>query len=465
MEIPREEAYAKELDVRMSMSYGPGRYDPEYEERGQDYPYAYVRYTEQRNMRAFLEAVADKRVSLGPLITHRFPIERALEAYASFEGGEPYLGILLNYGETPSERTLPRAPAAAPEGMVALEKVTGRVGLGVLGAGNYVRGVLLPALRGLGVDRVGIVTRTGASAEQAARATGFRWSGTRTERLLEDPAIDAVIIGTRHRLHAEQVIAVLRAGKHVFVEKPLCLSEDELAEIAQLQQTTRCYVQVGTNRRFSPYTAEIRRAFAGRADPIALTCRINAGRLPASHWLRDPKEGGGRLVGEGIHFVDWCHAVVGVPIRRVQAVQMGAGPTSLPGDTFAISLSFSDGSLAQVLYAADGDRGLGKERYEVYGLARVAIIDDWRGGRLHREGRQRAFKLGRGQKKGVREQLQAFLGALRTGRPAVPLDVAWHVQHATLAAAASLTDGLPREVAWPRPEFDEGEAHSPNVAP
>jgi len=467
MEIPRDEAYAKELDVRMSMSYGPGRYDPEYEERGRDYPYAYVRYTEQRNMQAFLEAVADHRVNLEPLITHRFPIERALEAYSMFEGGEPYLGILLTYGEAHRERTLPRAPAAAAEKVAAVEKVKGRVGLGVLGAGSYVRGALLPALRGLAVDRVGVVTRTGASAEQAARAAGFRWSGTHTEQLLEDPAIHAILIGTRHRLHAEQVILALRAGKHVFVEKPLCLSEEELAEIAQLQQTTGRYVQVGTNRRFSPYTAKIRREFTGRDEPLALTCRVNAGRLPASHWLRDPVEGGGRLVGEGIHFVDWCQAVVGFPIRRVQATPMGAGPTSLPGDTFAISLSFGDGSLAQIFYAADGDRGLGKERYEVFGSGRVAIIDDWSAGWVHHEGRKQAFKLGRGQKKGVREQLQAFLEALRTGRPTVPMDATWHVHHATLAAAASLADGLPREVAWPRPEPDGGEegAQSPSAAP
>jgi len=462
MEIPREEAYAKELDVRMSMSYGPGRYDPTYEEGGQDYPYAYVRYTEQRNMLAFLETVEDGRVSLGPLISHRFPIDRALDAYALLGGREPYLGILLTYGDEPQEPALPKAPAAAVARAPAVEPVRGRVGVGVLGAGSYVRGVLLPALRRLDVDRVGLVTRTGASAAQASSAAGFRWSGTDTRRLLEDPSVDAVIIGTRHRLHAEQVVAALRARKHVFVEKPLCLSEVELDAIARLQEETGRYLQVGTNRRFSPYTEEMRREFAGRADPLALTCRVNAGRLPASHWLRDPVEGGGRLVGEGIHFVDWCQAVVGSPVRRVLAVPMGAGPTSLPGDTFAVVLSFGDGSLAQIFYAADGDRGLTKERYEVFGLGRVAILDDWSEGWVYREGRKRRLKLGRGQQKGVAEQLQAFLGALRSGRPAVPPDVTWHVQHVTLAAAASLADGLPREVVWPRPASDGAEEPQPS---
>ncbi len=457
MDVPRNEAYLKELDVRLSMSYGPGRYDPAYEERGEDYPYAYVRWTEQRNLQAYLEAVADGAVVLDPLLTHRFDIGRALDAYDLIEHDrEPYIGILLTYGEAEDPElarpNAPRAaPAVAPAAVPALEPVSGRIGVGVLGAGGHLRGTLLPALKALDVERVGVVNRTGPSARQAREVGDFAWSDTDLDRLLSDPAIHAVVIGTRHDLHARQVLAALDAGKHVFCEKPLCLTEEELARIADAQARTGLYVQVGTNRRHSPYTRALQDRFQPRADPIAVSIRVNAGRLPREHWLRDPAVGGGRLVGEGIHWVDLAQSIVGEPIARVHLTPSPGGPTALPGDTFSLALRFTDGSVAQILYAAEGPRTLPKEQVEVVGLQHAARVDNWSQGQLWTTGGRSALRVGRGQQKGIAEQLHAFVDTLRTGQPAVPLDVTWHVQHATLVAASTSADGLPADVAWPRP--------------
>lgn len=461
MNIPRNDAYKKELSVKLSMSYGPGRYDTDYEERGEDYPFAYVRYTEQRNLLSFLEAVEDGAVDLQPLLTHRIAIADALDAYDLITTGrEPFVGVLLKYGGDDADPELARpsaprkAPASAKESP-AFEAVRGRPRLGVLGAGGHARAALLPVLRDLDVELVGVVNRTGSSAEQAKEIGGFRWADTRFERLLEDASIHAVLIGTRHRLHAEQVLAALDAGKHVFVEKPLCLTEGELGAIADAQARTGLYVQVGANRRFSPYTTAVKDALGVRADPLSLSVRINAGAIPRDHWLRDRTEGGGRLIGEGIHWIDWCQAVVDRPITRVLATSSPGGPTALPDDTWTATLTFDDGSIAQVSYASEGPRTLPKERMEVLGLGRAVVVEDWSGGTVWTATGHRKLKVARGQHKGFPDQLAAFADALRTGRPAVPQDVTWHVQHAVLTAERTTHDNVPAEVAWPRPSTTE----------
>lgn len=458
MDIPRNEAYLKELDVRLSMSYGPGRYDPGYEERGEDYPYAYVRYTEQRNLAAYLDAVADGSVVLDPLLSHRFPIESALDAYDLIQrGSEPYVGIVLTYGPSDDpELARPTSPQAAPPAAASrsgsIEPVKGTVGLGLLGAGSYVRGALLPALKGQDLRRIGVVNRSGPSARQAQEAGGFAWSSTDLDRLLKDPEIHAIIIGTRHDQHARHVIAALESGKHVFVEKPLCLTPQELTEIAEVQARTARYIQVGTNRRHSPYTQALRAHFSPRADPLSITVRINAGRIPQDHWLRDPAVGGGRLLGEGVHWIDLCHAIVGSPISSILATPSPGGPTALAGDTFTVTMSFNDGSVANLFYVAEGPSSLPKERIEVMGLSRAAEIDNWSSGRCWTNAGQSRLAGPRGQQKGVTEQIRAFLETLRTGRPAVPLDTTWHVQHAALCARDTLKTGIPAFVSWPRPE-------------
>lgn len=456
MGIPRDDAYKKELGVHLSMSYGPGRYDPDYEERGEDYPFAYVRYTEQRNMRAFLETVADGAIDLGPLLTHRFEIDKALGAYDLItSGSEPFVGVLLTYPAPDDvEITRPTAPRAAPAAAAAssgFDKVTGRPGIGVLGAGGHARAQLLPVLKDLNADLIGVVNRTGSSAQQAKDQGGFRWADTTYERLLDDTAIDAVIIGTRHRLHAEQVIAALDAGKHVFVEKPLCLTEQELADVAAAQEKAGRYVQVGANRRFSPYTDALRDVFGTRADPLTVNVRINAGAIPREHWLRDRAEGGGRFIGEGIHWIDWCQAMVDRPIVRIGASASPGGATALPSDSWSCELVFADGSVAQILYAAEGPKSLPKERLEVLGMGKAGLIEDWSGGKLWTATGQQRLRVPRGQHKGFPEQLHAFVSSLRSGKAAVPLDVTWHVMHAVLTGDSATTQGVSAQVAWPRP--------------
>ncbi|MFK7928725.1 MAG: bi-domain-containing oxidoreductase [Myxococcota bacterium] len=456
MGVPRDDAYKKELTITASMSYGPGRYDARYEERGEDYPFAYVRYTEQRNMIAYMDAVEDGVVDVKTLLTHRFAIDDALSAYDLItRNTEPYVGVLLTYGQTDDpELARPTQPRPAPTSAAnsaGFDSVRGKVGIGVVGAGMHTRAQLLPALKGLGVAPIGVVNRTGASAEQAKEIGGFEWAGTEFQQLLDDSRIDAIIVGTRHRLHADQVIAAFKAGKHVFVEKPLCLTGEELTRIAESQAEHRRYVQVGANRRFSPYTTALLDEFAIRADPISINVRINAGAIPAEHWLRDPAEGGGRLVGEGVHWIDWCQAVVGRPIQSVVAQVSPGGPTALAADTWTATMTFSDGSMAQVQYAAEGARTAPKERLEVIGLGKLAVIDDWTSGTLFHPGGSRKLKAPRGQQKGIVEQLAAFVRALNTGTAAVPLDTTWHVQHAVLTLNQTSMTGVAAEVAWPRP--------------
>lgn len=456
MGVPRDDAYRKELTVRASMSYGPGRYDSAYEEQGNDYPFAYVRYTEQRNMVAYLDAIEDGKVDLSSLLTHRFSIGDALSAYDMITNHtEPYVGVLLTYGATDDpELARPVSPTPAPAAAAAslgFEPVSRRPGLAVVGAGMHARAQLLPVLKGMDVDLIGVVNRTGASADQAKAIAGFAWADTQFDRVLEDDRIDAVIIGTRHRLHAAQTIRALQAGKHVFVEKPLCLTDEELAQVAEAQAASGRYVQVGANRRFSPYTQALTTHFGQRSDPLVLNVRINAGAIPDDHWLRDPATGGGRLIGEGIHWVDWCQAVVDRPIRTAVAQASTGGATSLPADSWTATLTFADGSIAQIQYAADGARTAAKERLEVVGLGKLAVIDDWSGGQLYLASGSQRLKVPRGQHKGFVEQLSAFVRALRSGRPAVSLDTTWHVQHAVLTLNQTTTTGVAADVAWPRP--------------
>ncbi|MBN2799781.1 MAG: bi-domain-containing oxidoreductase [Deltaproteobacteria bacterium] len=453
LEMPRDDAYRKELDLRMSMSYGPGRYDADYEERGQDYPLAYVRYTEQRNIQAFLEAVEDGRVVLGPILTHRFGIDQALDAYALLESDEPSVGVILEYGEPEAREVRPVArPASAAPGPRRVATVNRAPGIGLIGAGTFVRGVLLPSLRRTDARLVGVVNRTGPSAENVRKGSGFSWGGTDAERVFTDAAIDAVVIGTRHRLHAPLSLKALEAGKHVFVEKPVCVTPDELSALVVAQRRADRLVQVGTNRRFSPYVAKVREVFAGRADPLSIQYRVNAGQIPADHWVREAAEGGGRLVAEGVHFIDVCQAVVGAPVSRVSCAPMGGGPSAIAGDSFAITLEYTDGSVAQILYATEGDRGLPKERLEVFGGGKVAVVEDWSAGTVWSGGRQSKLRAPRGQQKGSVEQLSAFLQALATGVPAVPMDEVWHVHHVMFAAAAAMERGVPVETAWPCPD-------------
>ncbi|GAB4226159.1 MAG: bi-domain-containing oxidoreductase [Acidobacteriota bacterium] len=424
MNVPREPYYRKELDLVVSRSYGPGRYDPQHEQHGVDYPYGFVRWTEGRNMQAVLEAIAAGSLDVASLITHRFPFERATEAYAivSGERPEPHVGIVLEYAGEPARVTRIERRPAPPAGDRAL-------GIGFIGAGSFARSYLLPHLRGReGVRLEAVATARGFTASEIARRFEFRVAASDPREVLEDPAIDAVFIATRHDAHARLVLAALAAGKHVFVEKPLCLTDDELAELRGAIAAGDRIVQVGFNRRFSPLARTLREVVAASGEPVQVTCRVSAGPLPEDHWLNDPRVGGGRILGEGCHFVDLMQFFVGALPQTVSATRFGVDAT---GATSAL-IEFCGGATGVLVYQANAPRTVRKERIEVFAGGRGGVIDDWRRAEIHDGGRVRTAKA-RGQAKGYREEIDAFLDAIRTGRPAIDPDALLAVTAATLA--------------------------------
>ena len=445
MQVPREAFYRKELDLRLAMSYGPGRYDPDYEERGNDYPFGYVRFTEQRNLESFLYLVQQKRVTPSALVTHRLPFADALEAYALIEGKLPaestldrrYLGIVLEYPESARpERTVRRLE----------DRVTGArggdIGIGFIGAGGFARSVLIPQIVKTGSARLtAVCTSTGRSAAQTAERFGFTVATTDSGEVLERAETAAVFIATRHGSHAGLVAAALRAGKHVFVEKPLCLDDAGLDEVESALQDARgdgfepC-LMVGFNRRFSTHAGALQAAFRGRGTPMVVNYRVNAGVVPAESWLHDPEEGGGRIIGECCHFVDFCTAVIGSDPVSVVATSIASDARDVvPHDSSVITIRYADGSLATIQYLALGHRALTKERCEVFADGRSAVMDDFRTTRFHGGGRRLRGK----QAKGFAEEIDAFLSVCRDGGP-------WPISWDGLAATHRVCFGAVRSL-------------------
>jgi predicted dehydrogenase len=444
MEVPRSLYYRKELELRMSMSYGPGRYDPDFEERGFDYPLPYVRWTEQRNLEAFLDLAADGRLQLERLITHRFSIDDALEAYGLISSGrEPYLGVLLSYGAE-DEAALPPAPRVA---LARTPLGRDHVRIGLVGAGSFGQSVLLPALREAGgTENVAIASAGGTTARRIGESYGFRVATADAGEVIGSPDVDAVFVLTRHDLHAPLVIRALTAGKHVFTEKPLALREEELAGIERAREGARGDVLVGFNRRFAPLVGSLREHFAGRTHPLVMHYRVNAGFIPSEHWIHDPREGGGRILGEACHFVDLLHHLAGAPPTRVFAEAIAGDSRYRADDNVAITLRFADGSIGTLLYTALGDSSQGKEYLEVYGEGRTAILDDFRSLRLVRRGRV-ARRRAANQDKGFVEEMRRFLAAVRAGGPMpIPFEESAASTRATLAAVGSLRTGAPAEL-------------------
>ncbi len=444
MQVPRSTYYRKELDLRMSMSYGPGRYDPDYEERGVDYPLGHVRWTEQRNLEAFLDLAADGRLDTRRLVTHRFGIDAALDAYGLISGGrEPYLGVVLEYD---ADDEAPRPPASS----VALSAEPlgrDRVRVGLVGAGSFGQSVLLPALQEAGgTENVAIASAGGMTARRIGEQHGFRLATAETEEVVAHPDVDAVFVLTRHDLHAPLVRRGLEAGKHVFTEKPLCLCEEELAAIEAARAGARGDVMVGFNRRFAPLVAKLAEHFADRTHPLVMQYRINAGFIPGDHWIHDPAEGGGRIRGEVCHFVDLLQFLAGAPPVRVHAESIAGDDRYRGDDNVAISLRFADGSLGSVVYTALGDSRYPKERLEVFGEGRLAVLDDFRtlervrGGRIQKD-------RSANQDKGFAEEMRRFLAAVREGGPMpIPFEQSAATTRACLAALASLASGAPSAV-------------------
>lgn len=450
LQIPRKVYYEKELSFINSRSYGPGRYDPAYEENGQDYPIGYVRWTEGRNLAAIVSLLASRQLDVRPLISHRFPIDQAPAAYELITGKrkEPFLGVLLTYPDTAdSEQPASFSTDAVPTVLNAAAPVEA-VRLGVLGAGNFAAAVLLPAIKRLpGIELVGIRSGSGVSASHAARKFGFRYAAESGEQLLEDPQINTLAVLTRHNLHAVQVIAALGAGKHTFCEKPLALNHQELDEIFQeLQKPGAPLLTVGFNRRFAPHAVRLHKFFQDRQEPLLAHYRVNAGFLPANHWLHDPAVGGGRIIGEGCHFIDFLTFLVGQPPVSVTAAAL-PDLGRYNSDNTVLTFTFPDGSLGSLTYLANGDKSFAKERLEVFCAGRVAVLDDFRSLELVRDGRRQVMRTRLRQDKGHQAEWTAFAQAItQTGLPPIPYEQLFGVSQASFAAAAALQSAQPQPI-------------------
>ncbi len=426
LELRRDLFYKKELSFQVSCSYGPGRYDPAYEEQGHDYPIGFVRWTEQRNLQAVLHALASGALRTEPLISHRFPIEQAADAYELLSSPEPSLGILLRYPETadPEQRVI-QLPAAtqAVAGSQAM--------LSVIGAGNYASRTLIPAFAKAGARFHILAASSGIGPVHAGRKFGFCQASTDIHALLADPSTNSVVIATRHDSHAALVQQALAAGKHVFVEKPLCLTADELTAI-EAAHTGQALLMVGFNRRFAPLLQDLQRQLSSLQGPKAFVYTCNAGAIPADHWTQDPAAGGGRLLGEACHFVDLLRHLAASPIEDLQL--LAAADRKPCPDTFSLQLRFADGSIGTVHYFANGSKAFPKERLEVFAAGKVLQLDNYR--KLQAWGIP-GFRTRRrlSQDKGQVACCAAFLNAIGTGGPApIPAAELFEVQRWLLQA-------------------------------
>jgi predicted dehydrogenase len=450
MDLPRPPYFEKELSFRLSRSYGPGRYDPVYEEGGVDYPIGYVRWTENRNLAAFLELVASGAVRIDPLVTHRIPIEDGAQAYALLTSPDAApLGVLLTYGavEVGGTPTVPSRRVDVVRPPAAVARNEDAPGVGVLGAGNFATATLLPALKKAGGFRLtGIASARGPSAHHAAGKFGFGFSASSEDEILSDPSTDIVAILTRHDLHARQIVAALKAGKHVFCEKPPCLDEDELKAIVRVAEASDRLVALGYNRRFAPMMVQALEHMAGAGEPLTAQIRVNGAAIPLTHWIHDPAVGGGRIVGEVCHFVDLAAFLTGsVPVKvHARGVPDGGRYRE---DNVVLTLTMSDGSVVGIAYVASGDRALGKERFELFGGGRAAVVDDFRTLSLFSGGRTKTSRDRLAQDKGHRAEWEAIRGVLTEGGQPPIETVSWVATSlATFAAVRSLRSGAEESV-------------------
>jgi len=476
MELQRKLYYEKELDFRISRSYGPGRYDAAYEQKGRDYPIGHVRWTETRNMEAFLQLLAECKLNLASLITHRFPLEQSAQAYELISGrsSAPYLAVMLQCPEAENAR----AEFVHKIQVTRVMPPSSSLGIGVLGAGNFALNTLLPALQSLkNVSFQGVCNATGPRSRHAAEKFGFAYCADSEQQLLEDPNIDAIVIATRHHLHARQTVAALNAGKNVFCEKPLCLSEDDLAEIirtvaasgegalssggagtagvtvpgwklrlggGELQNAP--FLMVGFNRRFAPMAVQLKQFLNEIHKPLAIHYRVNAGYIPADHWVNDPEQGGGRILAEVCHFVDFLCFLAGATPVSVQGHTVG-NPGQYSTDNIVATLKFPNGTLGSISYLASGDKSASKERLEVFGGGSVAILEDFRHLELVRRGRKQITRARAGQDKGHKAEMRAFVdAALGHAPPPIPFEEIAGSTLATLRLQNSCQVGEPLPV-------------------
>ena len=440
LELSRADFYEKELTFQVSCSYGPGRYDPEYEEKGHDYPFGLVRWTEKRNFEAVLDMMEDGRIHVKPLITHRFNFEEAEKAYHLIsENREPYLGIILNYDPQITQMTQIDAKTIEIRKSQTSKLKAQTPVIGMIGAGNLTGQVLLPAIEKMQVRLKTIASSGGMTGTHLGKKFGFEVSTTDVETIFNDPDINTIFITTRHNSHAEFVIQALNAGKHVFVEKPLCLTQEELNEIVEIYNSllvtrhSSLLLMVGFNRRFAPQILKMKQLLDMVREPKSMVMTVNAGPIPKDHWTQDKEIGGGRIIGEACHFVDLLRFLAGCPITEGRMATLGAGND----DTASMDLKFADGSIGTVHYFANGNKSFPKERLEVFTAGRILQLDNFRVLRGYGWKNFSTMKLW-SQDKGHRAEVSAFFTAIKSGGPSpVPFDEIVEVTRASIQLAGT----------------------------
>lgn len=408
LELNRADFYEKELTFQVSCSYGPGRYDPEYEEKGHDYPIGYVRWTEQRNFEAVLELMASGSLDVAPLISHRFTFEDAASAYAVLGAEASALGILLQYGRSGQALNVSRRVSLSSPTAVA----AGKPVIGFIGAGNYASRVLIPAFKSAGASLHTLVSARGLNATIQGRKVGFTYSASDAAEVLNSTEINTVVISTQHDSHAGYIVEALRQGKHVFVEKPLCLTLEELGDIQNTFQESNALLTVGFNRRFAPQIRKIRQLLGANQTPLSIVMTVNAGAIPSDHWVHDNEKGGGRIIGEVCHFVDLLRFLAGSEIVSHHISKIDS-PTK---DTVSIQLQFSNGSIGTIHYFANGNRAFPKERLEIFAAGKILQLDNFRKLKGYGWSGFSTMNLWR-QDKGQNALVKAFVQAIAAGGP------------------------------------------------
>ena len=435
LKLSRTDFYEKELSFQVSCSYGPGRYDPEYEEKGRDYPLGFVRWTEQRNFEAFLDLLSGGQVNVDPIITHRIDFEKALDAYQVVNENAG-LGIVLQYSVPDKNKH------TASGQRIELKEHRGvavnQVVVGVIGSGNYSGQVLIPALLQTSARLKGIVSEKGVTGTHHGMRNGFEYSSTRVDDVLQDGDINLIVISTRHDSHAELLCRALRAGKNVFVEKPLCLNDEELENIIEVKKDSsiKGMLMVGFNRRFAPQVEKVHDLLSEASKPKAMIMTVNAGYIPTDHWTQDPEVGGSRIIGEACHFIDLLRFLAGAPIKTVGCVFLDQAKK----DTVNIQLSFEDGSIGTINYFSNGHKSIPKERLEIFTGGRGLMLDNFR--KLRGWGWPGFTKMNLWrQDKGHTAEMNALVDAIANGKPSlIPIDEIVEVTRASFVAAGAISE-------------------------
>lgn len=457
LNLRRSDFFEKELTFQVSCSYGPGRYDAKYEQQGHDYPHGFVRWTEQRNFEAVLQAMHTQRIQIDPLITHRFPIAQATQAYDTIRSDKEALGVLLEY---PKKTT-----SSSPEMIITprAKRVYGEVKIGVVGMGNFSMSTLLPALSKTSAHIDTVVDRKPFAARHAASKFKVHRALTNHTDLLSDPKVDAVFFVTQHNAHAAQVCEALQAGKHVFVEKPLALNESQLQTIIrQARKSPEQLLMVGFNRRFSPHIQHIKKQLRGRSGPLCMQMTVNAGAIPPEHWVQQPEAGGGRIIGEACHFIDLVSYLAESPIVSVSAMMVGPS-VAVQEDKMSIMLQMEDGSIGTVHYFANGTKAFPKENLEIFSDQRVIRMENYRtttGYGFQNFPKLRSIR----QDKGHQAECEAFIQAIQQGTSS-PISFAEliNVTRASFAAVESAKESRTIQLSHSLELPEDNESSTPDT--